>query len=351
MLDYNQNKRIEYIDALRGFTMILVVFSHIELFSFNLSSSFVGDVFRNFRMPLFFFISGLITGRKEIVIGNVRELFDKISKKVKVQLIPTIVFGIIYTYFYCNLEFNVFVESKSKLGFWFTICLLWMFIILYLVSFITSKLSKKDKTIILIAISCFLYILKTPFIHYHILNKFADIFCLHQLFIYFQFFSIGYIFAMYKDIFNKVLDNSYISIVAIISFICMSYVQFNFDDANWNFGIMRIYRLMQLPLLGYMGIYIVFNCFRIYRDSFLKTRRLGAGLQYIGKRTLDIYLLHYFFIPSLPQFKNILSISSNIAIELFVCLLLAILIIGLCLVTSNILRISPILAKYILGAK
>ena len=32
--------RIEYIDALRGFTMILVVFAHVEWFTFDLNASF-----------------------------------------------------------------------------------------------------------------------------------------------------------------------------------------------------------------------------------------------------------------------------------------------------------------------
>ena len=35
-------KRIEYLDAMRGLTMILVVYSHVHLFSFNLFKSLGG---------------------------------------------------------------------------------------------------------------------------------------------------------------------------------------------------------------------------------------------------------------------------------------------------------------------
>ena len=59
-------KRIEYIDALRGFTMILVVFSHVEWFSFDLRSSFINDLFISFRMPLFFWVSGFIAYKANI---------------------------------------------------------------------------------------------------------------------------------------------------------------------------------------------------------------------------------------------------------------------------------------------
>ena len=56
------NKRIGYIDALRGFTMLLVVFAHVELFclDIHMEESLIGSIFITFRMPMFFFISGFI---------------------------------------------------------------------------------------------------------------------------------------------------------------------------------------------------------------------------------------------------------------------------------------------------
>ena len=55
-------KRLEYIDALRGFTMILVVFAHIINYGYHITDAKAEtmDTFNNlfirFRMPLFFFI-------------------------------------------------------------------------------------------------------------------------------------------------------------------------------------------------------------------------------------------------------------------------------------------------------
>lgn len=61
-MNSNKSTRIEYIDALRGFTMILVVFSHIIEFCYNWSSEVFSynDIFILFRISLFFFISGFI---------------------------------------------------------------------------------------------------------------------------------------------------------------------------------------------------------------------------------------------------------------------------------------------------
>ena len=65
-----QSKRIEYVDAMRGFAILLVVFSHIQYFGYGNFIDNVSDwggnplIVRNliisFMMPLFFFISGFV---------------------------------------------------------------------------------------------------------------------------------------------------------------------------------------------------------------------------------------------------------------------------------------------------
>lgn len=82
---------------------------------------------------------------------------------------------------------------------------------------------------------------------------------------------------------------------------------------------------------------------------------MGKALQYIGKRTLDIYLIHWFLLPYLPQIGELLSASSkiynNVVLELVIGGGFSLIVIAVCLVVSNILRTSPILAKYLFGAK
>lgn len=79
-------KRIGYIDAMRGFTMILVVYSHVC--NYCLGNKWMGwnDVFFLFRMPCFFFISGWLF---EPVRESIRAV---VKKKFMVQIIPTVIF-------------------------------------------------------------------------------------------------------------------------------------------------------------------------------------------------------------------------------------------------------------------
>ena len=55
-----KHERIQYIDALRGFTMILVVFYHVSQFCWHVCGKGISiqDFLVQVRMPMFFFISG-----------------------------------------------------------------------------------------------------------------------------------------------------------------------------------------------------------------------------------------------------------------------------------------------------
>lgn len=91
-------ERIKYIDALRGFTMLLVVFAHIELLGFGISpySSTLGGIFVSFRMPMFFFISGYIAYKA--ITWDFGTYIKSVRKKAIVQLIPTIFFFSLFTF-------------------------------------------------------------------------------------------------------------------------------------------------------------------------------------------------------------------------------------------------------------
>ena len=103
-MSIQNSHRIEYIDALRGITMILVVFNHVELFSFKISPALIAnEVFMSFRMPLFFFISGFI-GYKAGVEWTRKTWWAMSKKKLMVQLIPTFFFGAHWLGFFHTLR-------------------------------------------------------------------------------------------------------------------------------------------------------------------------------------------------------------------------------------------------------
>lgn len=74
-------QRVEYIDAMRGFAIILVIIGHlIQTYYCNVYSNAIFRVIYSFHMPLFFFISGCVSksyldysfvSRKECLGGGI----------------------------------------------------------------------------------------------------------------------------------------------------------------------------------------------------------------------------------------------------------------------------------------
>ena len=59
------HKRLQYVDFLKGFAILCVVVGHIA--AFNPKCDLLIDFVYSFHMPLFFFISGFLFHKKNIV--------------------------------------------------------------------------------------------------------------------------------------------------------------------------------------------------------------------------------------------------------------------------------------------
>ena len=116
------NKRIEYIDAMRGVTMFLVVLAHSAAFCFGgLDGNIFIQVFQSFRMPLFFFISGFVFFKSERFWSG-KECYNFMKKKFSVQIISPLLFLLAYTYVF-RLDFCTGIQTPMKMGYWFTFTL------------------------------------------------------------------------------------------------------------------------------------------------------------------------------------------------------------------------------------
>lgn len=53
-------QRINYIDRMKGFAILMVVLAHVILFSFDMSDSLIFKFCASFEMPLFMFVSAIL---------------------------------------------------------------------------------------------------------------------------------------------------------------------------------------------------------------------------------------------------------------------------------------------------
>ena len=250
-----------------------------------------------------------------------------------------------------NKSINNCLYDSAKNGYWFTIILFACFL-LYI---ITSKLFNrfKDKVsydILLIITALIVFITtisskKTSAITGIDINT-LNALCYNNLH-YYIYFILGVIVKRRFETFEKYLKNPILIGLTIILFFIISLINIKSGLIFGN-GI----KLLIIIFLGISGSIVTFSFFYKYQDSFTKETKVGRVLQYIGKRTLDIYLLHYFFLPrNLKMVGEWFTENINPTLEFFVSLTLAAMVIALCLVVSNVIRISPFLANWLFGVK
>ena len=350
-------QRLQWLDALRGFTMILVVANHVATQGFLQESKLSASLpfLLLFRMPLFFFISGFLAYKVGLV-WNARVLGNLSLKKLRVQIVPTVVFFILYKVLiqpdFCDAIMTG-LHSPLKSGYWFTLVLLYMLLIYYVFSYIESKLrlpSWLPITILLvISLCCYetCYLPRTFSWAQGYKGSPNDFMCyssIMELFRYFPFFLYGNIVHRYWSQAQRIMDSRWFFPLVIVLVIIST-----MDFMKWHMLRME-WTIIPLTMAKLCLLTIVFMYFRHYQDYFSKGTVIGSSLQYIGRRTLDIYLIHFFFIPNLPTIGTFFNeYKHNFVIDTTMSVVVALLIVGFSIITSNILRISPLFKKYLFG--
>ena len=121
------------------------------------------------------------------------------------------------------------------------------------------------------------------------------------------------------------------------------------DTLKWH-TLRMAWAIIPLTLARFILLTMVVMYFRNYQQYFTKFSVIGASLQYIGRRTLDIYLIHYLFLPDLPTIGAFFDkYRHNFVLDTLSTVVIALLVIGFCIITSNILRVSPFFRKWLFG--
>ena len=329
-------QRIEYIDAMRGFTMILVVFAHICHFCLGDSRMGYNAVFILFRLPCFFMISGWLF--ESVAMRPFKEVA---KHKAMVQLVPTFIFLLLLApppFFFHQL-------GTLKGGYWFTFTLFEYFI-LYMV---IVRISKKWSWILAILITIATYIYAR---YFDSIRSSAECYQLWMIYLggflsvttwrLFIFFYLGAWIKIHFDSFIRWTRKPVV--IALITTFFFLIASTSHRD-NLLFEMFRFYGG------GITGMVMVFTFFRL-SASWLKRLHVSKPLQYVGTRTLDIYLLHFFFLPRflMPYAGQIKAYDSQF-VEFVVIMAISLVVLMMSLGVSYLIRLNPFLAHYLFGVK
>jgi len=309
-MDKNISKesRINWIDELKGFILILVCLGHT-----NINIPFIGGnlivICQAFRMSTFFFLSGLLFSTRRYT-----GIHSYIKSKTKVLLVPYVLLSLLFSFLdprlydlslieklgYLNSSSNIYssfdflIEEFVSIfyyGFPITIGPLWFVLTLYFVCIlfftIHHILKHNTKGLIIYAVLCLIigWLLNI----YHLFLPF----CFSIVFTASFFFTFGY---LTKTKLKYITEMTTIKLGIIIILLIPIY----FYAININ-GIINLYiNELGNNFLGYIlstisGIFLISSIF-IFINKFVKDSIVQGILRNIARNALIILSVHYWVI-------------------------------------------------------
>lgn len=323
------NNRLIFIDIMKCLAIYLVILGHILASSYNnileyASTDYVYTALwryiYSFHMPLFMFISGYVA-----FSPHKSYTFKHITLRIISYLIPFFVAGTLLTFWR---------EKGDLSNYWYFRTLSIFVIILYIIEYIVNHIIPQHKKINRFII----------FILYIILFKSLTIICnsnsaigsiidiKHIEYLYF-YFIIGWGLRQYSYLLKYIVNQYTYAISAIGMFIHLIIFQ--------NISILW-------PIIAII--------FTINISFYLQKSPKSILLTQIGNRTLDIYIIHFFFLLKIPYLENFFinianqgGITNAINAQLLVAIPLSSLLLYISTIISKLIRISPVLSLITLG--
>lgn len=338
--------RLKYIDCIKGGAILFVVFYHLIWLGIKDRDSTLIPVFNSCCMQLFFFLSGFVSYQKISNIKTIKEIKANIVKKIRILLIPSILlFSFCVWYYRQDLLKELLYEYKS--GYWFTFVLFFIFSIHYIVVyfykrlFTNSKVKEQYGLVILIALAFIAYCFNSSL--YNISSYFRFI-SLSFILKYYIFFLLGCIHKQYEDLIQNFINRPWIRTVLFL--ISLSIFSSSIQE---NRALPIFPSIAQIILIMYM--------FK-QSKSITNNNFLGEQLAFLGKHSLEIYFLHYYFLFGMPEVHKFITEQDNIYVfrgcgcktilEISILLPISIILAYISILTRKILDICAPYLSYLL---
>jgi len=321
-------ERLVYIDILKGIAIILVVMGHMFSPYKNYLDSSVNQIIYSVHMPLFFFLSGYVFR----VDKEKHYLRRTITKRVLTLLLPFFCFSAVYCFVKDLSYYDLLFTDELHYGYWFILVLFEITIISmflkYLIIVCGEGEMSKDLILNGIMILVLLIIAKMELIP----EPYKSLFSIDKVAKFYMFFQIGKFINTYLRI-RKVFYNGWTyTSSAFIYFV--AFMLWGYDLQN--VGINSF-------LLALCGIVVLTNMIEKNKELF----NYKGILAWLGKHTLEIYLIHFFFLVHIPQ--NIINCNNIVYLQIILLLILSLCCIGISLTNSFLIQESEVLRFFLFG--
>lgn len=131
--------------------------------------------------------------------------------------------------------------------------------------------------------------------------------------------------------------------VLFLSFLILFIVIHRFPDVTT-----ACCRILDINIVvRWIGLLFVLSYFVSKQQFFAEDGKLSRVMQYVGRHTLEIYMMHYFFLPQLPVMNQYFGENQNVLLELITACSISACIVAMCLLCGKIIRNSQFLGHYL----
>lgn len=335
-------QRLQYFDMLKGMAILLVVMGHVITFGVReIDRAFIFKVIGCVHMPLFFFISGWFSCSIDADTQKLKA--PSLLKRFLQLIVPLAVLPQLWALYlpHSGLESPLYGgiaglwQSDMKWGYWFTLCL---FEISLLFAAIFPLLKRTRSYLADMAVTGGTWIVLLAIYNFVGRSEVSNVVGLFNFAIYWMPFAIGFIAAKYRDVFFKITESQ--TFLTVCLFLLAPTLYFN--CYTWEFDWLPFLNAWCALNNTVFHICLAIVAIAIVKPWALKayspeasdiTRRIANFWCLLGRKSLTIYLLHYFFLFPMGIVRPILE-SFNVA---FVPVGVLALIVALCIIAAVLL--------------
>lgn len=320
------SQRIAYLDVIKAMAIFYIVEGHVVYFGFRQEIvSYLLD-YPPPALGLFFFIAGLMAGRTRT---GERPVAQQLWARLTRLVVPAVMICLICAAIGHQHPMLSFFQAYEQR---------WFCFVLFLISaiFIVLKpLYRKIGTIWRIALLGVAYLLIALFFYFF--DQYQFFVFWNAIYAYPPIFFLGILLADKRQRVEELCRRQSIITAAIILFVIIA--TFRFGDRTSRMLLISVAAIAPAFAIG------------MHLTEKLPARVITA-VQYLGRRSLPVYLLHYLFIFPLTFFTPYLMQMSVAPVALaLITIPCAALLIGLSLAIDYLLGLSPVLSRIFVGGK
>lgn len=330
-----------HFDVIKGIAICMVVMGHVLTMCIRqIDNLFLFKTIGEIHMPLFFFISGYFTCK----VNETKQLrYPNLTDRAKQLLIPFFVVSALWLFYFPHSHLDSPLEATWeglyfniwKNGYWFTLCLFEIMLIytitLPIINHSNSVFVKVSIYPLVWGVLVILWMLALP-------EKINNLIGTELIVQFFPIFIIGVYSHKYKVKCYKVISNGNIQTIAMLIFAAMLY----YVCYSWEFSAINnnIVYLARIILHVSLAVIVVNLIKRLCENNPSK----NIAIRYfslLGKESLAIYLLHYFFLFPMGQIRQpLIEMGFGFVPALFISFVIATIIIITVLGVNYIIKQS-----------